>query len=61
MLEPHFRRISTTAHQVAQINVKFGAIWRPDQKGQDLEFPICYRYIQGLSNGGNRISVSFLV
>ena len=61
MLEPHFRRTSTTAHQMAQIYVNFGAIWRPDQKRQDLEFPMCCRYIQGLSNGGNRVSVSFLV
>ena len=46
---------------MAQIYVKFAAIWRPDQKRQDLEFPMCRRYIQGLSNGGNRVSVSFLV
>ena len=61
ILEPHFRRASTTAQQVAQIYVKFGVIWRPDQKRQDLEFPMCCRYIQGLSNAGIRVSVSFLV
>ena len=61
MLELHFRRASTTAHQVAQIYVKLGAIWRPDQKRQDLEFPICCRYIQGLSDSGNGVAVSFLV
>ena len=61
MLELRFRRASTTAHQVAQINVNFGATWRPDQKRQDLEFPISCRYIQGLSNSGNQVSVAFLV
>ena len=60
MLEPHFRQASTTAHQVALIFVNFGVNWRPDQKRQDLEFPICCRYIRGLSNSGNRVSVSFL-
>ena len=61
MLEPRFRRASTTAHQVAQTYVNFGATWRPDQKRQVLEILICCEYIQGLSNDGNRVSVSVLV
>ena len=61
MLELHFRQVSTNAHQVAQIYVTFAATWRPDQNRKVLEIPICCRYNQGLSNGGNLVSVSFLV
>ena len=61
MLELHFRHASTTAHQVALKYVNFGATWRPNQNRQVLKFPICCRYIQGILNGGNRVSVSSLV